>query len=93
MSEFTFQFPIEELVQRFREVIKEEMAAKGNTALNDTNNEKPITTKELCKFLNVTELTLHRWRNKGKIPFFQIGSAVRYNKNEVLEALRKKAKQ
>lgn len=92
MSEFTFQFPIEELVQRFREVIKEELAAKGNTALNDTNNEKPITTKELCSFLDLSEPTIIRWRAKGKIPFFQIGSAVRYNKNEVLEALRKEAK-
>lgn len=90
MSDFTFQFPIEELVQRFREVVKEEIAANGSLASN--NDEPPITTKELCKFLSITEPTAIRWRKKGKIPFFEIGSAIRYNKNEVMDALRKNKK-
>lgn len=90
MSDFTFQFPIEELVQRFRDVVREEMAANGSTAPNNGDNEPPITTKQLCEFLAITEPTVIRWRQKGKIPFFQIGSAIRYNKNEVMDALRKK---
>ena len=88
MSDFTFQFPIEELVQRFREAIKEEIAASGTSALNTTKTEPPINTKQLCEFLDITEPTCIRWRKKGKIPFFQIGSAIRYDKSEVIEALR-----
>jgi len=87
MSEFTFQFPIEELVQRFREAIKEEIAASGTSALNTTKTEPPINTKQLCEFLDITEPTCIRWRKKGKIPFFTIGSAIRYDKNKVVKAL------
>lgn len=53
----------------------------------EVNMERPITTKELCEYLGVTEPTVLRWRNKGKIPFFTIGSAVRFNLAEVLKAL------
>lgn len=46
-----------------------------------------IDTKELCIRLNITEPTVIRWRKKGKIPFLQIGSAVRFNYSNVISAL------
>lgn len=52
--------------------------------------ESPISVKELCVFLGVTEPTIIRWRRKGKIPFMQIGKRVLYDKNKVVEALEKK---
>lgn len=90
MSNITFEFPVDEMVERFREVVREEMAVMGNIGNNNTGNEKPVTTKELCDFLGITEPTVIRWRQKGKIPFFQIGSAVRYNLAEVMDSLKKK---
>src|SRR5690606_11936464 len=48
---------------------------------------KPITQKELCDYLSITEPTVIRWRNKGKIPFMKIGSAIRYDINAVTAAL------
>ena len=51
--------------------------------------EKPITTKELCDFLNISEPTIIRWRKKGKIPFLQVGSSVRFSKASVIKALEK----
>lgn len=52
--------------------------------------EKPITRKELCQFLGITEPTVIRWERKGKIPCLHIGSAVRYDKAKVLQALEHK---
>lgn len=49
--------------------------------------KKPITTKELCELLNITEPTIIRWRNKGKIPFMRIGGSFRYDIEAVLKAL------
>ena len=46
-----------------------------------------ITGEQLCKKLDVTIQTLIRWRHKGKIPYMQIGSAIRYDLNKVLEAI------
>ena len=46
-----------------------------------------IGTKELCSRLGVTEPTIIRWRKKGKIPWLQLGSSVRFNYPKVIEAL------
>ena len=51
-----------------------------------------IDCRELCKRLNITEPTVIRWRAKGLIPFLNIGSAVRFNYLEVIEALETKNK-
>ena len=57
------------------------------TVGDNNKNEKPVTTKELCSFLGITEPTVIRWRKKGKIPFIQIGSAIRFNLSAVVQAL------
>lgn len=59
----------------------------NNLTAPSTSKEKPISIKELCEHLNITEPTALRWRKKGKIPFFTIGAAVRFNLSEVLIAL------
>jgi excisionase family DNA binding protein len=90
MSDITFQFPVDEIVERLRKVVREEMAANSNAAANEAKKEPAINTKQLCDFLSITEPTVIKLRQKGKIPFFEIGSAIRYDKNEVMEALRNK---
>jgi excisionase family DNA binding protein len=50
----------------------------------------PINTKDLCKFLNVTEPTISRYRKNGKIPFYYIGSHIRYDLKKVVSALENK---
>lgn len=49
-----------------------------------------IDRKELCKRLDISEPTATKWGKKGKIPFFKIGTAVRYNWIKVIESLEKK---
>lgn len=46
-----------------------------------------INTDVLCKRLDVSEPTIIRLRKAKKIPFFTVGTAVRYNYNEVIKAL------
>lgn len=57
-----------------------------------TKEAQIITGEDLAKKLGVTIQTLIRWRQKGKIPFLQIGNSVRYDLNKVLEALEVKNK-
>ena len=52
--------------------------------------DKPVTTKELCQFLSISEPTCIRWRQKGKIPFMQFGGSIRYDKAAVLAAIENK---
>ena len=49
-----------------------------------------ITEKELSKRLNITKVTLHKYRKQGKIPFSQVGRTIRYDYKEVMETLKYK---
>lgn len=81
------QIPVDDLLSLVKQAVREEINGNISTEKKSVN-EPPVTTKQLCKYLGISEPTAIRWRQKGKIPFFQIGSAVRYDKNEVMEALR-----
>ena len=69
---------------------------ESKLALNSTAPSVPvieiIDRVELCKRLDITVPTSIRWEKKGVIPCFRIGSSVRYNWGQVLEALEKKGK-
>jgi excisionase family DNA binding protein len=80
--------PFEELNTRLERI--ESLLTAPLPAINNIQPiEKPITTKELCSFLNVSEPTIIRWKKKGKIPFLQIGGSVRFCKASVIKALEK----
>jgi excisionase family DNA binding protein len=81
------QIPIDELVSRIKKAVIEEIEL--TKVENQKIFSKPINTKQLCEYLGVTEPTIIKWREKGKIPFFTVGSSVRFNLEKVIEALSK----
>ena len=85
-----FQLLTSELMAEIREVVRAEFAAANQANTTTPANTKPLSQKELCSFLGISEPTIIRWKKKGKIPFMNIGSAVRYNVNDVLKAIEKK---
>ena len=81
-----------EVRQLFRQVLETYFENKNQNNTEASKNEQPITTKQLCEFLSITEPTVIRWRKKGKIPYMQIGSALRYDKEAVIKAISEKRK-
>ena len=81
-----------EVRQLFREELETYFGNSNQNTQIPLRDEQPVTTKQLCDFLSVTEPTIIRWRKKGKIPFMQIGSAVRFNLPAVISALEVKRK-
>jgi excisionase family DNA binding protein len=79
-----------EVRQLFRQELETYFENKNQNNSEFPKNEQPITTKQLCEFLSITEPTVIRWRKKGKIPFMQIGSALRYDKEAVIKAISEK---
>ena len=55
-----------------------------------TADEQPVSSKELCSYLNISEPTLIRWRKRGRIPFLQVGSRKLYQKSAVISAIQAK---
>ncbi|GGC18267.1 hypothetical protein GCM10011386_07700 [Parapedobacter defluvii] len=73
------------------ECVKE--ALQGASPTTQAGHDTPpeiIDTKTLLNRLDLSEPTVIRYRQKGMIPFLQVGSAVRYDYQKVLEALEKK---
>lgn len=48
---------------------------------------KIVDTKEILKVLGISETTLIRLKNKGKIPYIKIGGTHRYDVDRVIEEL------
>ena len=77
-------------------ISKEELKQLIEDAVYKANCTQPnleyniITEKELSKRLNITKVTLHKYRKQGKIPFSQIGRTIRYDYKEVMETLKYK---
>lgn len=74
------------------ECIKEALQETSSQARFDQAkaNREIIDTKELLLRLSLSEPTVIRYRQKGVIPFLQIGNAIRYDYQKVLEALEKR---
>lgn len=83
------QIPISELFNLIKQAVKDELDTRDILKSSTRNNEKPITQKELCSYLGVTQQTVIRWKKKKKIPFFTIGTAIRFDLQDVLKSLGK----
>ena len=49
-----------------------------------------ITENELSKRLNLSKVTLHKYRKDDIIPYLRIGRTIRYNYKEVLTSIKTK---
>lgn len=78
---------LDQITQVFRQMIREELAGSIQSETRIVELKKPVNQKDLCAFLGLSEPTIIRWRKKGKIPFIQIGSTIRYDIEAVLAAL------
>ena len=73
---------------------KEELKQLIEDAVYKANCTQPkldyniITEKELSERLNITKVTLHKYRKEGKIPFSQVGRTIRYDYKEVMETIK-----
>lgn len=58
-------------------------------ALNTNETEVYLTRVETAKFLKIDLSTLWHWTKKGKIISYGIGNKRYYNKQEIIETLKK----
>ncbi len=52
--------------------------------------EELITSTTTANILGVSKPTLHRWKMQGFIPFYRIGTRIRFKRSEVMEFLNSK---
>ena len=81
----TVNISLDELSELISGAISSEM--QSITPGSNQPFSKPLNGKELCDYLGISEPTLIRYRNKGKIPYLIIGDQYRYNISAVTKAL------
>ncbi|MEJ7740187.1 MAG: hypothetical protein WKF97_22430 [Chitinophagaceae bacterium] len=80
--------PFEELSHKLDEI--KNLLVISSTSNTNTPQDRVneiIDRETLCKRLGITEPTVIRHQKRGKIPFLQIGSSIRYDWNAVVQAL------
>ena len=82
MGATNFTFNKEELKQLIEDAVYKANCTQPKLQYNI------ITEKELSERLNITKVTLHKYRKQGKIPFSQVGRTIRYDYKEVMETLK-----
>ncbi|MFH1356761.1 MAG: helix-turn-helix domain-containing protein [bacterium] len=50
---------------------------------------KLMTVKEVCEFLNISKSTVYRLKDCGELPFYSIGSAIRFDEADLVKFLEK----
>ncbi len=88
----SFEQLFPESTQLLRQILSRLDTIEEQRAGNKAGTSKPLTTKQLCEHLNITEPTVIRYRRKGWIPFFKIGDSVRFDLDKVLAALESRKK-
>jgi len=78
--------------EELRALIREEVKHFAPLVEIQNEEERPVTQEEICNFLNISEPTVIRWRNKKVIPFLKIGSRVLYQNTKVIAALERNGK-
>ena len=52
-------------------------------------NNDLLKIEEVCKILQVSEVTVHKWKKMGKIPFHRISNRIFFKRSEIHQALKK----
>jgi len=77
---------LEEIIEKLSEVQEtlSEIKNKPDPVPPDSDEEKFLTTDELCDLLSVTRTTLWNWERKGIIRAVMIDNTKRFLRSEIL---------
>lgn len=54
------------------------------------SSEELLTIKQIATFFQVSNTTIHNWKNAGLLPYVRIKSRIRFKKSEVLKLYEKR---
>ena len=74
--------------QELKQLIEDAVFKATSTQLDLEYNL--ITENELSERIDISKVTLHKFRRQGKIPYCKVGRTIRYNYKDVIESLKHK---
>jgi hypothetical protein len=81
MENIIYTIPLEELMDKFKKIVREEISAKQET--QEPIDGKLVKTPYAMRFFEVTEKTIRNWMKSGDLPFYRINRSVYFKKHEL----------
>jgi excisionase family DNA binding protein len=78
--------PIEELLDLIEEKIIKGLE-KNNNKPTPIQTDELLNVEEVCKFLRVSKVTIHKWKKKKLIVSYRIGRRIYFKKHELIKAM------
>jgi excisionase family DNA binding protein len=88
MGQIIYTISTDEFKAILKGCIREELS-KINSAKDE---EELLKADEAATLLQVSKMTLYKWRKAGILPFHRISSRIYFKKSELLEAMTKSPK-
>lgn len=76
---------ISDFRQIIGEVIREEIKSLSSPSLSSSTEY--LTRKEVCRLLQVSEVTLNEWTKSGVVTGYRIKTRIRYKRSEIEDSL------
>ena len=76
--------PWEDIKEELRDCIKTEFASTLKREPQEV--EDFLTENEARTLLQVSKVSLKKWRDEGTIPFYRFGSRIRYKRSELINS-------
>lgn len=68
------------------------LSPPNSPATKEETEDELLTIKQLAQFYQVSETSIHAWKNEGILPYVKIKSRIRFKKSEVLKLYEKRKK-
>jgi len=78
--------PLSDLLEHFQTMIDKALEKHVSKA-PQTPLEELMTIVEVTKFLNVSKVTIHKWKRLKLLPFHRIGRRVYFKKYELINSM------
>jgi len=78
-------------VEELKDFISKSVTTGIQNFLSQENEKQDqlINVEEVTRLLNVSKVTVFKWKKEGRIPFYRIGRRIFFKKQEVLDSLKK----
>lgn len=87
------QNSIQELRDIIQEAVRNEIKNLFQEFFNKSNDEQVfLDRKQTCKLLRCSLTTLYHYQKDGRIPFYQVGRKIYFDKVELINHLKVKSK-
>ncbi len=57
------------------------------TTTRDKKDDPLVKIDEICNLLQVSRVTIHKWKKDGRIPFYRLSNRIFFKKSDVLQSL------